>query len=207
MASPATAFVRRIVQDHGPLSAKEIYRMVKATPASSASSSQSGGSELASARTPKKLPSSDLLVPSMSFLKKHVLSDLKSSPMFELKHVRRPIVTPSSSQASAGGTSAAGESASAPHVPSVSAWVWRVIPAEDLQKREHQVESQDRRKTRPDPLKYDAASDRLSLSGTPSIEHMSRRRQKARVRKDHVERMTVKDVEKSRVSAREAPSV
>lgn len=148
-------------------------------------------------------------------MKKHVLTKLGSSPQFELKHVRRSLATtkpPLSSSASQSPPELQDAKTEIPsstitsQTPSASVWVWRITPPEELERREVEIVTGRKMRTRPDPLKYDAATDRLALAGAPYIEHLNKRRQRTRLQKDQGERALVKEAVKTRMSMQQASS-
>ncbi|KAF8322127.1 hypothetical protein DL93DRAFT_2162974 [Clavulina sp. PMI_390] len=192
--SVATNFVRRIIQEQGPLTGKEIYRIVKATPFSAASSLD---------ERPHPHHGHELLVPSVSYLKNHVLKELKNEPSIQLKHTRRPVGATSSSTSSTSTTSPTDPKSPKAEIaagtPTYSAWEWRVTPPAELPARIASLAPKPKgKKTARDPLHYDAANDRVFMTRLPSIDHLNWRRQKARVPKDIAERVQAKALEHER---------
>lgn len=142
------------------------------------------------------------------FLKKHVFPEIKSSREFELKHVKRSLnARPQSSQSSPSPNSDATLSATKDAGPLVSTWVWQLTPADELEELDAQTARLERRKSPPDPLRYNASSDVLSLSGAPNIEHLNRRRQRARLHKAHKEHELIRQVEGLRIAKEPVPEL
>jgi len=132
----------------------------------------------------------------MSLLRKHILPEIRRSGVFEQIHTTRSSSAVSQSPSSESQTSLTPLKSKE---NTASSWVWRVTPAEQLARLQQEVEVIERRRNPPDPLVYDAEKSILSLAGAPYLEHLNKRRRRARVQKLQRERELVKQVAKLRL--------
>jgi len=145
----------------------------------------------------KALPAQYLSFFLVRLLRKHILPEIRRSGVFEQIHT-----THSSSALSQSSSSESQKTSSTPLKSKeniASSWVWRVTPAEQLARLQQEVEVIERRRNPPDPLVYDAEKNILSLAGAPYLEHLNKRRRRARVGKLQRERELVKQVAKLRL--------